>query len=191
MRAKTYHKTPPPPQKNPPPIFRNEKSAQRPKFSAGRPCGHPAKNFGQALQILEKQAFWHGHAARTSTKKLRSEKLRADFSFPTYVHALEETGTHQPLSEASKTVFGGCGLYLGQKSCSPKVPRIFQNFRPEFCPEFCSEFFLNFSRIFRASFRGKRRPEKNSPKIPAIFQCKIPRQIPKQFSQKFSGEEAK
>ena len=28
-----------------------------------------------------KQAFWHGHAARTSTKKLRSEKLRADFSF--------------------------------------------------------------------------------------------------------------
>ena len=30
----------------------------------------------------KKQAFWHGHAARTSTKKLRSEKLRADFSFP-------------------------------------------------------------------------------------------------------------
>ena len=68
-----------------PPLFelpktRNEKSAQRPKFSAGRPCGHPAKNFGQALQILEKQAFRHGHAAPTSTKKLRSEKLRADFS---------------------------------------------------------------------------------------------------------------
>ena len=65
------------------PNFRDEKSAQRPKFSAGRPCGHPAKNFGQALEILEKQAFRHGHAARTSTKKLRSEKLRADFSFPT------------------------------------------------------------------------------------------------------------
>ena len=31
----------------------------------------------------KKQAFWHGHAARTSTKKLRSEKLRGpDFSFP-------------------------------------------------------------------------------------------------------------
>ena len=29
-----------------------------------------------------KQAFRHGHSARTSTKKLRSEKLRADFSFP-------------------------------------------------------------------------------------------------------------
>ena len=63
-------------------LVRNEKSAQRPKFSAGRPCGHPAKNFGQALQIVEKQAFRHGHAARTSTKNLRSEKLRADFSFP-------------------------------------------------------------------------------------------------------------
>ena len=32
--------------------------------------------------IPGKQAFWHGHAARTSTKKLRSEKLRADFLFP-------------------------------------------------------------------------------------------------------------
>ena len=64
--------------------FRNEKSAQRPKFSAGRPCGHPAKNFGQPLQILEKRAFRHGHAARTSTKKLGSEKLRADFSFPSF-----------------------------------------------------------------------------------------------------------
>ena len=30
----------------------------------------------------KKQAFWHRHPARTSTKKLRSEKLRADFSFP-------------------------------------------------------------------------------------------------------------
>ena len=49
---------------------------------AGYPCGHPAKNFGQALQILEKEAFRHRHPARTSTKKLRSEKLRADFSYP-------------------------------------------------------------------------------------------------------------
>ena len=27
------------------------------KFSAGYPCGHPTKNFGQALQILENKAF--------------------------------------------------------------------------------------------------------------------------------------
>ena len=54
------------------------------KFSAGRPCGYPAKNFGQALQVLEKQAFWHRHATRTSTKKLRSEKLRAGFSLPIF-----------------------------------------------------------------------------------------------------------
>ena len=76
--GKTFHKV----SKSNSVFIRNENSAQRPKFSAGRPCGHPAKNFGQALQILEKQAFRHGHAARTSTKKLRSEKLRADFSFP-------------------------------------------------------------------------------------------------------------
>ena len=30
----------------------------------------------------KKQAFWNGHPARTSMKKLRSEKLRADFPFP-------------------------------------------------------------------------------------------------------------
>ena len=62
--------------------FQKRKISPKRKFSAGRPCRHPAKNFGQALQMLEKQALWHGHAARTSTKKLRSEKLRADFSFP-------------------------------------------------------------------------------------------------------------
>ena len=53
-------------------------------FAAGHPCGHPPKNFGQALQILENKAFWHGHSVRTSTKKLRSEKLRAEFSFPIF-----------------------------------------------------------------------------------------------------------
>ena len=53
------------------------------KFSAGHPCGHPAKNFGQGLQILENKHL-HGHAAWTSTQKLRSEKLRADFSFPNF-----------------------------------------------------------------------------------------------------------
>ena len=44
-------------------------SPQR-KFWAGYPCGHPAKNFSQALQTLKKkQAFWHGHTARTSMRK--------------------------------------------------------------------------------------------------------------------------
>ena len=51
-------------------------------FRAGRPCGHPAKNFGQALQVLEKHKFWHGHAAWTSTKKLQSDKLLVDFFVP-------------------------------------------------------------------------------------------------------------
>ena len=63
--------------------FQEQKISPKRKFWPGYPCGHPAKNFGQALQILEKQAFRDGHPARTSMKKLRSEKLRADFSFPT------------------------------------------------------------------------------------------------------------
>ena len=41
--------------------------------------GQPVKNFGQALQILEQQALWHGHAARMSMAKLQLWKLRAIF----------------------------------------------------------------------------------------------------------------
>ena len=37
--------------------FRNEKSAQRGSFWPDIPCGHPARNFGQALQILENKHF--------------------------------------------------------------------------------------------------------------------------------------
>ena len=64
-------------------VCQERKFSPKKKFSAGHPCGHPAKNFGQALEILEKQAFRNGHPTRTSMKKLRSEKLRgSDFSFP-------------------------------------------------------------------------------------------------------------
>ena len=64
------------------PLPQERKFSPKRKFLAGYPCGHLAKNFGQDLQIMEKEAFWHRHPARTSTKKLWSEKLRADFSFP-------------------------------------------------------------------------------------------------------------
>ena len=89
---------PPPPQESPQsesPKRRRSNQGEKPqerkfspkrRFSAGHPCGHPAKNFGQALQILEKQAFRNGHPTRTSMKKLLSEKLRADFSFPKTSH---------------------------------------------------------------------------------------------------------
>ena len=62
--------------------IQEQKVSPKRKFWGGYPRGHPAENFGQALQILEKEAFWHGHPARTSMKNLRSEKLRADVSFP-------------------------------------------------------------------------------------------------------------
>ena len=34
-----------------------QKTSPKREFSARRPCRHPAKNFGQALQILEKEDF--------------------------------------------------------------------------------------------------------------------------------------
>ena len=72
-------------------VFSQErKFSPKRKFWAGHPCGRPAKNFGQALQILEKQAFRNGHPTRTSMKKLRSEKLRADFSFPIFPSSKEK-----------------------------------------------------------------------------------------------------
>ena len=72
-------------------VIRNEQSARRQSFGPDvRPCGRPVKNFRQAIQVLEKQkqASWHGHHARTSMTKLRSEELRAGFSFLREAHKI-------------------------------------------------------------------------------------------------------
>ena len=39
------------------PKFQKRKISPKRKFSAGRPCGHPAKDFGQALQVLDKTSI--------------------------------------------------------------------------------------------------------------------------------------
>ena len=61
---------------------RNENSAQRGSFGPDIPADVPPKTSVRPSKILENQAFRNGHPTRTSMKKLRSEKLRADFSFP-------------------------------------------------------------------------------------------------------------
>ena len=94
--------------------FQERKFSPKRKFLAGYPCGHPAKNFGQALQILEKQAFWNGHPTRTSMKKLRSEKLRADFPFPSIVQ--ETTWQGYTLKRAQENLWGGCRLLMSSSS---------------------------------------------------------------------------
>ena len=38
-------------------VVQERKFSPKRKFWAGRPCGHPAKNFGQALQMLEKTSI--------------------------------------------------------------------------------------------------------------------------------------
>ena len=81
-------------------MFRNEKAAQRVSFGAGYPADvHadiPADVWGQKTSVKPSK-FWknkhfgadvHDPKARTSmtpggAKKLRSEKLPAEFSFPT------------------------------------------------------------------------------------------------------------
>ena len=82
-----------------PEIFRNEKAAQRGSFRAGHPTeirgsfariSQPQTSV-RALKILEKQSFGRGypwpegadiHDPKGFPNKLRSEKLRAEFSFP-------------------------------------------------------------------------------------------------------------
>ena len=66
----------------------------------------------------KKQAFWHRHAARTSTKKRRSEKLRADFSYPTVVPSERSSGEifGQPISKDWRKVRQTCGEFFGRFS---------------------------------------------------------------------------
>ena len=64
------------------PRIQERKFSPKRKFLAGYPCGHPAKNFGQAIQILEKNKHFGTDIPRgRPSKKLRSEKLRANFPF--------------------------------------------------------------------------------------------------------------
>ena len=65
------------------PKFRNENQPKDRSFWPDVPADIRPKTSVRPSKSWKKQAFWHGHAARTSTKKLRSEKHRADFSFPT------------------------------------------------------------------------------------------------------------
>ena len=51
------------------------------------------------------------------------------------------------------------GFWLGQRSCSMKVPRIFR-ILSRTLPRILLRIFLDFSRSFRASFGGRQRPEK-------------------------------
>ena len=60
-----------------------KKSAQRPKFSAGHPCGHPAKKLRSGPPNPGKNKHFGTDMPRgRPRKKLRSGKLQTDFSFP-------------------------------------------------------------------------------------------------------------
>ena len=98
-----------------------EKAAQRVSFGAGYPADVHAdvtvdlrdKHFGQALEILEKNKHFgvdvYDPKARTSmtqgvSKKLRSEKLRAEFSFPRHLTNFQGSLVHTdvPLEQGTK-----------------------------------------------------------------------------------------
>ena len=65
-------------------FFRNENSAQRGSFGPDIPADIPPKTSVRPSKSWKKQAFRNGHPTRTSIKKLRSAKLRADSSFPIF-----------------------------------------------------------------------------------------------------------
>ena len=68
-------------------VYQKRKFSPKRKFLAGYPCGHPAKNFGQALQMLEKTSIL-GRTTRADVHEKTSVwKTSTDFSFPSVVCA--------------------------------------------------------------------------------------------------------
>ena len=64
-------------------VHKRRKISSKRKFWAGYPCRHLVKNFGHAVQILErKKRLCHGHPVRASMTKFLSEKLRVVYLFP-------------------------------------------------------------------------------------------------------------
>ena len=97
------------------PTFRGQNSAERGSFWPDIPAELRPKTSVRPSKSRTKEAFWHRHPARTSTKKLRSEKLRADFSCPT-----------QPPVFFKKycRTMGGVLLYKWEAYCSTNGRRI-------------------------------------------------------------------
>ena len=60
-------------------VNQKRKISPRGSFRPDVPADIRPKTSVRPSKSWKKQAFWDGHAARTSTKKSRSEKLRADF----------------------------------------------------------------------------------------------------------------
>ena len=102
--------------------IRNEKSAQRESFRPDVPADIRPKTSVRPSKSWKK-ASWHKHAPRTSTKKLRSEKLRADFSFPRKRRVNINFLVRLPLGETHFAPGTGPGFRLILHSGSPICPR--------------------------------------------------------------------
>ena len=150
-----------------------------------------------------KQALWHRHATRTSTKKLRSEKkLRADFSLP----------SKRPFAKCSTSCLHGNRCHVPCRRCfgffvlehetgQAKSWPIMRNHGPEsvrpdkvqsekprnfwiFVLNLTPEMLRNIPKIFeisRALFPGKWPTSENSRGIPTSFHCKMSRQVEEKF----------
>ena len=77
------------------------------------------------------------------------------------------------------------GFFLGQESRSPKVPRIFRIFVPNFAPNFSPNFPRISWGVFVLHFVGKRRPEKIHQKSPPFFNAKFPGKYEKNIHKMF------
>ena len=63
-------------------INQKQKISPKRKFWDGCPCGHPAQNFGQALQFLETKKKNKHFRTDAPRRRPRESFGRADFSFP-------------------------------------------------------------------------------------------------------------
>ena len=134
----------------------------------------------------EKQAFWNGHPARTSMKKLRSEKLRADFPFPkeslgwgldSEVPRLRNVSTEETLGSG---VFGH-SRWSASKGCSWPAQNIHPNKKVHLNKLFFNSVHTRCilktcgipteQAILRKSKTPRKSPEKVDFSEPRLLQC--------------------
>ena len=91
------------------------------KFSAGRPCGYPAKNFGQALQILKKASIL-AQTCHADVHEKTSVWKTSGWSFVPYL-----VGIHPQSSPELRPKLGKTNsweyLFWPQKNMRTNIPR--------------------------------------------------------------------
>ena len=88
----------------------------------GRTSLHLAKNFGQASKSLKKQAYWHGHAARTATQKTPGWVFSQNPRAHTNKIGISPRPPKPPNTPPNEEYYGHGGFLLRKEPKNPRRP---------------------------------------------------------------------